>query len=193
MDAEAQAIFDEAFEGLANPGLLGDRKLADAAVERRPDPKPAPVKVMSAEEREIAFLLAYDGDDPGLLWRKWHTEREQERRQETERRAVEARERAKAAVQAQQPKALTAADLAEHDEVQRDVHGAMIAHQRKHVAAEIAKLQAIIDGLTLRLDAMEHASTKQRQIETAAQRRDHERGGEVVDMLQPWERRRSAG
>jgi hypothetical protein len=77
----------EARLALANPGMLGEQKLAQlgaAKIERRADP--APVVELSREEADERFLLGYTGSDEGLLWRKWQTERELARRQAKEER-----------------------------------------------------------------------------------------------------------
>jgi hypothetical protein len=162
MDEYARAIFNEASTALANPGAQGKRKLAqlaDATVERRPDPEPAPVE-LSAEDREIAFLLAYRGNDAGLLWRKWHAEQQVRQRADAERRAAEARERL-ALTDAANIDNRIEAKFTAHDEVWRQVHGAVIAQERKLWRAEIAKAHADADhGAVVDLPALELRSQR---------------------------------
>ncbi|MBR0809348.1 hypothetical protein JQ636_37955 [Bradyrhizobium japonicum] len=89
-NAVHRAARAEGLDGMANPGSIGQRRLAELA-ERRVDPAPTPVKVMSDHEREIAFLLSYVGDDKGLLWRKANAEREVRQRQAREQKEEEER------------------------------------------------------------------------------------------------------
>ena len=89
------------------------------------------------------------------------------------------------------PRALTPAEIkrmiddAITDPDRLDAHGKIISDERKRWRAEIAKLE-------LRLDALTHEITKRQTIEAAAERRDHDHG-EVVEMLEPFGRRRRAG
>lgn len=130
-------------------------------------------------------------DDPLVKWKRgmvragvWPVQTDEEREQEV-REAL-----AKYQLQVFVDGRLDA-KLAEHDEARLDAHGAAISHERKRFGKQIEALQAQIAGLELKCDSLMHEATKRQIIEDAAERREHDRG-EVIDMLQPLERKRCA-
>ncbi|UGX93380.1 hypothetical protein G6321_00048595 [Bradyrhizobium barranii subsp. barranii] len=99
MDADTRNAFhaEAKAESLETLGRLADLKVEyrSAEVERPSEPEPDPVG--SETDREIASLLAYRGDNPGLRWRADNARRERARQQAI----VERQERE---VSRQQPK-----------------------------------------------------------------------------------------
>jgi len=111
---------------------------AQIMIERRAEPAlTTSAKVVSDEEREIAFLLSYSGDDEGLLWRKANTERELAHRQATVERKEQEVRSVLSRYQAQRTNANTGVNKMIADECFKVAHG--VGQQLGEVAEGLQK------------------------------------------------------